>query len=111
MTSSSEIKISADPLLNCPTCGLPAEITDWFILGGVPTPVEHVKLVCIRGHRSSAPATRPGEATRVDRNARSEVSVRPGEPSGAAIRTPGRLSSLGPGADLDVQVVDQGVRA
>ena len=39
-----------DPLLDCPSCGLPAEITDRFTLHGVPTPVEHVKLMCVRRH-------------------------------------------------------------
>lgn len=53
--SSSDIKIPADPLLNCPACGLPAEITDRFILDGVPAPVEHVKLVCVRGHWYTPP--------------------------------------------------------
>jgi hypothetical protein len=51
----SEIKIPSDPLLNCPTCGLPAEITDRFTLNGVPTPVEHVKLVCVAGHWYTPP--------------------------------------------------------
>lgn len=45
-----EIRVPADPLLNCPTCGLPAEITDRFMLDGAPGPVEHVKLVCVQGH-------------------------------------------------------------
>lgn len=53
--SSPEIIIPADPLLNCPTCGLPAEITDRFTLDGAPTPVEHVKLVCVRGHWYTPP--------------------------------------------------------
>jgi hypothetical protein len=37
-------------LVGCPTCGLPAEITDRFTLGGAPGPVEHVKVVCVRRH-------------------------------------------------------------
>ena len=53
--SASDINIPADLLLNCPTCGLPAEITDRFILEGVPTPVEHVKLVCVKGHWYTPP--------------------------------------------------------
>jgi hypothetical protein len=44
------IRIPTDPLLNCPTCGLPAEITDRFILDGAPGPVEHLKIVCVKGH-------------------------------------------------------------
>jgi hypothetical protein len=53
--SEPSIRIPTDPLLNCPACGLPAEITDRFVLGGVPTPVEHVKLVCIKGHWYTPP--------------------------------------------------------
>jgi hypothetical protein len=45
-----DIRVPTDPLLNCPTCGLPAEITDRFLLDGAPGPVEHVKLVCVEGH-------------------------------------------------------------
>ncbi len=45
----------ADLLLDCPTCGLPAEITDRFVLDGVPTPVEHVKLVCVKRHWYTLP--------------------------------------------------------
>jgi len=50
-----DIKIPSEPLLNCPTCGLPAEITDHFTLDGAPTPVEHVKLVCVKGHWCTPP--------------------------------------------------------
>lgn len=53
--SHPDINIPFDPHMNCPTCGLPAEITDRFILDGVPTPVEHVKLVCVKGHWYTAP--------------------------------------------------------
>ena len=53
--SAREIDTPHEPLLNCPTCGLPAEITDRFTLDGVPTPVEHVKLVCIVGHWYTPP--------------------------------------------------------
>lgn len=44
-----------DPLLECPTCGLPAEITDRFTLDGAPAPVEHVKLVCVGRHWYTLP--------------------------------------------------------
>jgi len=50
-----DINIPSEPLLNCPTCGLPAEITDRFTLDGAPTPVEHVKLVCVKGHWCTPP--------------------------------------------------------
>jgi len=42
-------------LVNCPTCGLPVDITDRFTLGGAPGPVEHVKLVCVRRHWYTLP--------------------------------------------------------
>jgi hypothetical protein len=45
-----------EPLLECPSCGLPAEVTDRFTLGGAPCPVEHVKLVCLAGHWCTPPA-------------------------------------------------------
>jgi hypothetical protein len=54
--SASDIYIPSDPLLDCPTCGMPAEMTDRFVLDGVPTRVEHVKLVCVRGHWYTPPA-------------------------------------------------------
>jgi hypothetical protein len=47
--------VATDSLLDCPTYGLPAEITDRFILDGVATPVEHVKLVCVKGHWYTPP--------------------------------------------------------
>ncbi len=43
------------PLLDCPSCGLPAAITDRFTLGGAPSPVEHVRLVCVAGHWCTPP--------------------------------------------------------
>jgi hypothetical protein len=42
-------------LVDCPTCGLPAEITDQFTLGGAPEPVELVKVVCVRRHWYTVP--------------------------------------------------------
>jgi hypothetical protein len=42
-------------LVDCPTCGLPAEITDRFTLGGVPEPVDHVKVMCVRRHWYTLP--------------------------------------------------------
>ena len=42
-------------LVNCPTCGLPAAITDRFTLGGAPGPVDHVKLICVRRHWYTLP--------------------------------------------------------
>ena len=45
-----------EPLVDCPACGLPSEITDRFILDGAPGPVEHVKIVCVKGHWFTPPA-------------------------------------------------------
>lgn len=42
-------------LVNCPTCGLPAEISDRFTLSGVPGPVDHVKLICVQQHWYTLP--------------------------------------------------------
>jgi len=53
-----DIKIPSEPLLNCATCGLPAEITGRFTLDGAPTPVEHVRLVCVEGHWCTPPVDR-----------------------------------------------------
>jgi hypothetical protein len=53
--SNDRIYIPADPLMECPSCGLPAEITDRFTLGGAPEPVEHVKLVCVLRHWFTIP--------------------------------------------------------
>ncbi len=73
--TSPHIHIPADPLLECPTCGLPAEITDRFTLDGVPTPVEHVKLVCVKRHWYTLPVDHPalaesGQPQALVRNAR-----------------------------------------
>jgi len=53
--SSNEIRIPTEPLMECPQCGLPAEITDRFVLGGAPGPVEHVKIVCVTRHWFTLP--------------------------------------------------------
>jgi hypothetical protein len=53
--SNDKIHLPADPLRDCPTCGLPAEITDRFTLGGAPEPVAHVKLVCVMRHWFTIP--------------------------------------------------------
>jgi hypothetical protein len=54
--STDKIHIPAEPLVDCPACGLPAEITDRFTLIGAPGPVEHVKLVCVVRHWFTIPA-------------------------------------------------------
>ena len=40
---------------DCPSCGVPMEVIDRFILNGVPTPVEHVKVRCPIGHWYTIP--------------------------------------------------------
>jgi len=57
-----QIPIPTDPLLECPTCGLPAEIIDRFTLGGAPAPVEHVKLFCVNRHWYTLPVDHPAVA-------------------------------------------------
>lgn len=52
----NEIDIPIEPLLECPDCGLPAEITDHFTLDGAPCPVEHVKIVCVMRHWFTLPS-------------------------------------------------------
>jgi hypothetical protein len=42
-------------LFECPACGLPAQIEDRFTLAGAPSPVEHVKLVCVACHWCTPP--------------------------------------------------------
>ncbi len=73
------IQASAPESLQCPSCGLPATITDRFTLHGSPGPVEHVKLACAAGHWFTPPIdTLPrqlhqpsrGEATRMPTRAR-----------------------------------------
>jgi hypothetical protein len=48
-------ELAPGSLVDCPTCGLPAEITNRFTLAGVPEPVEHVKVVCVRRHWYTLP--------------------------------------------------------
>jgi hypothetical protein len=48
-------ELASGALVDCPTCGLPAEITDQFTLGGAPGAIEHVKVVCVRRHWYTLP--------------------------------------------------------
>jgi hypothetical protein len=50
-----DTELAPGALVDCPTCGLPAEITDRFTLGGAPEPVEHVKVVCVQRHWYTLP--------------------------------------------------------
>jgi hypothetical protein len=73
-------------LFDCPTCGSPAEITDRFVLGGAPGPVEHVKIVCVRrhwytlpvDHPALTPTTSPEGHSNRRRAYQSELSLTPG---------------------------------
>lgn len=56
-TSPSSITFD---IVDCPSCGLPAEIVDTFTLGSTDGPVEHVKVVCIAGHWFTPQADRLG---------------------------------------------------
>jgi hypothetical protein len=47
--------VALGTVVDCPTCGLPAEITDQFTLSGAPEPIEHVKLVCLGRHWYTLP--------------------------------------------------------
>jgi hypothetical protein len=53
--SNQNTELIPGTLVDCPTCGLPAEITDRFSLGGAPEPVEHVKVMCVRRHWYTLP--------------------------------------------------------
>lgn len=37
-------------LVACPECALPAEVTDWFVLGSTEGAVDHVVVSCLDGH-------------------------------------------------------------
>jgi hypothetical protein len=60
-----DTKLGSGVLVDCPTCHLPAEITDRFTLDGVPGPVEHVKVVCVRRHWYTLPVDMLAVPTRV----------------------------------------------
>lgn len=50
-----DMDLALGALVDCPTCGLPAEITERFTLDGAPEPVEHVKVACVRRHWYTLP--------------------------------------------------------
>jgi hypothetical protein len=54
--NNDKIHIPTEPLVECPACGLPAEITDRFVLNGAPAPVEHVRVGCVKRHWFTVPA-------------------------------------------------------
>ena len=58
--SNDNIHIPSEPLVECPACGLPAEINDRFVLDGAPGPVEHVKVVCVTRHWFTSPVDQLG---------------------------------------------------
>lgn len=58
-------ELAPGALVECPRCGLPAEISDRFTLGGAPEPVEHVKIVCVRRHWYTLPVDMSAVSTPV----------------------------------------------
>jgi hypothetical protein len=36
-------------MVNCPDCGLPAEVLDRFVLESTNGPVEHLRIRCVAG--------------------------------------------------------------
>ena len=89
-----DIRIPTDPLLNCPTCGLPAEITDRFTLDGAPGPVEHVKLVCVEGHWYTPAVDRlPAAEPEPDSPSNTAAAARSSRPAPRPQHDPGRSSA------------------
>ena len=84
--SNDRIHIPAEGLLECPACGLPAEMTDCFTLGGSPEPVEHVKLVCVMRHWFTIPSTNSRDR---------RVSQAQRKPVPAGISVSGLVGSVG----------------
>jgi hypothetical protein len=72
-----DTELAPGALVGCPTCGLPAEVTDRFTLGGAPGPVEHVKVVCVRRHWYTLPVDMfPVKAPEPDRADGSGIAQR-----------------------------------
>jgi len=70
-------ELAPGAVVNCPACGLPAEITDRFTLGGAPGPVEHVKLICVRRHWYTLPVdTLPAHAALSEHTNRPAITQR-----------------------------------
>ena len=67
----AEIEAPAAIPLDCPSCGLPAQIVDRFTLPGSAGAVEHLKIVCTAGHSVTPPIDSPPPgALRGDRTGR-----------------------------------------
>jgi hypothetical protein len=45
-------------ITSCPGCGVPAEITERFILASTDGPITHVAVCCVGGHHYRMPADR-----------------------------------------------------
>ena len=77
-------ELQTDALVDCPTCGLPAEITDRFTLGGAPGPVDHVRIVCVRKHWYTLPvdtfSASACESTAALRGAKRATTIRRARP-------------------------------
>jgi hypothetical protein len=50
--------MSASPLVDCPECGLPAEVRDRFVLPSTDGAREHVRLACVVRHVRTVPTAR-----------------------------------------------------
>lgn len=46
--------MSAPGLVDCPECGLPAEVVGWFTHDSTAGPVDHVRLRCLGFHPALA---------------------------------------------------------
>jgi hypothetical protein len=70
-------QLAPGPVVDCPTCGLPAEIADLFTLGGAPEPVQHMKVVCARRHWYTLPVDRfPVDGPAPDQAGGSSIAYR-----------------------------------
>jgi len=84
-------------LIACPECGLPAEITDRFALGGTDGPVEHVCVACVDGHYFRMPAdmlTPPTQLLASDRHADPGCALSAGRSGAGFSRLPGTLGTV-----------------
>ena len=91
MLRNDKIQNPSEPLVECPACGLPAEITDRFTLDGAPAPVEHVKVVCVTRHWFVLPADQlRAPSIPADRLRAPSIPAEPAPASGT-FRTPLRV--------------------
>ena len=80
----AQIEAPAAIPLDCPSCGLPAQIVDRFTPSGSAGAVEHLKIVCTAGHWLTPPEAKLGRAPR--KATVSEGSAAPVRPSQSTSR-------------------------